>query len=302
MTDWKISLKATLLGAVVGAAIGLAGFFFLTNFHQGMGEVLFLLVPVTAGFSIALVSRGKNSATAAVLLAVLSSLAILVGTGKEGTLCAVLALPIVIAGLFIGLGIGVLARRLFLDRSANKTTTMGIVLLIGPLLILSGDRAERRLLANAHVEMVEDSIAIDASPDRVWDNLLAVDNVKSSKPFLMYIGLPIPVRCTLAGQGVGSKRVCYFNSGYIEETVTGWNPPYYMGLAIDRTHMPGRHWLGFEHAEYRLAAEGSRTLLTRRTTITSHLLPRWYWRPFERLGVHSEHHYILQDMMLKAER
>lgn len=301
MTDWKISLKATLIGAVVGAGLGLAGFFFLTSFRQGMGEVLFLLVPVTAGFSIALVSRGGNSATAAGLLAVLSTLAILVGTGREGSLCAALAFPIIIGGLFLGLGIGVLARKLLFDRSADRTTTMGMVLLIGPLLVFVGGKVERQVLASAHYEVVRDSVTVNASPEQVWSNLLSIDKVQSSRPFLMYIGLPVPLRCTLQGRGVGARRTCYFNSGYIEETVTGWDPPNYMGLTIDRTHMPGRHWLGFESAEYRVESLGMSTLLTRTTKISSHLLPRWYWRPFERLGVRSEHRYILRDVMLRAE-
>ncbi len=64
--------------------------------------------------------------------------------------------------------------------------------------------------------------------------------------------------------------------------------------------MPGRHWLGFENAEYRLQANGHLTLLTRTTTISSHLHPAWYWRRFERLGVESEHDYILQDVVLWA--
>jgi hypothetical protein len=106
MTDWKISLKATLIGAVVGTAFGVAGFLFLTPRHQGMGEVLFLLVPVMAGVSVGLFSRGRNSAATSGLLAVLSSLGILIATGKEGVVCAVLALPIILAGLSIGLGLG----------------------------------------------------------------------------------------------------------------------------------------------------------------------------------------------------
>lgn len=116
----------------------------------------------------------------------------------------------------------------------------------------------------------------------------------------MYVGSPVPQRCVMQGHGIGAKRTCYFNVGYIEETVTAWNPPYYLGLSIDRTHMPGRHWLGFESAQYRLQANGSRTLLSRTTTISSHLHPAWYWRRFERLGVESEHDYILRDVVVRA--
>ncbi len=74
-----------------------------------------------------------------------------------------------------------------------------------------------------------------------------------------------------------------------------------MGLRIDRTHMPGRHWLGFETASYHLEAKASGTQLTRTTVISSHLYPAWYWRPLERLGVESEHKYLLQDVANRTD-
>ena len=113
----------------------------------------------------------------------------------------------------------------------------------------------------------------------------------------MYIGLPIPVRCILDGHGIGAKRTCYFNNGFIQETITEWSPPFRMGLSIDRTNMPGRHWLGFERALYELRQQADGTKLTRTTAITSRLRPVWYWRSLERVGVESEHQYILNDVV-----
>jgi hypothetical protein len=156
------------------------------------------------------------------------------------------------------------------------------------------------MLARPRTEVVQTAVEVNDSPEAVWHNILSIDSVQGSKPILMYVGLPIPQRCTMDGHGVGAKRTCYFNAGYIEEKVTGWNPPYSLGLSIDRTHMPGRHWLGFESAEYRLEPHGAMTLLTRRTTFFSYLHPAWYWRPLERFGVESEHTYILEDLVLRS--
>jgi hypothetical protein len=267
-----------------------------------MGTVLFVGVPVVAGFSVALVAGRPNIDAAAAALAVLCSLALLVATGTEGLLCAVLALPIIAAGLAIGVLIGLLVRRIFIERTSNPTITAGMLLLIGPVLIITGRRFERPVIERARTEVIVNSVEVHAPPEDVWLQIQTVDGVQTDKPLLMYIGLPIPQRCTMQGQGVGARRTCYFNAGYIEETVTAWNPPSVMGLSIDRTHMPGRHWLGFLQAEYRLQRKGQMTVLTRSTTVTSHLYPAWYWRPFERLGVESEHRYILQDVASKAGR
>jgi hypothetical protein len=303
MIRWDISFKATGAGALSGSAIGLIAFFFLTSHqHPAMGAVLFLLVPVVAGFSVVLVARRPNSTVAAALLSVLSSLVFLIALGKEGVLCAVMAFPLIAAGLAIGTVFGLFARHLFVSRSDHRTTTTGILLLIGPTLILGGEKIETPSLQHPRIEVIQTSVQVNDSPEKVWDRILSIDSVEASKPLLMYIGLPIPQRCSLRGHGVGSKRTCYFNSGYIEETVTAWNPPYHLGLTIDRAHMAGRNWLGFESAEYNLQANGDTTLLTRTTVISSRLHPASYWRRFERLGVESEHRYILDDLRRRSMR
>jgi hypothetical protein len=300
--DWESTLLGVAVGAVTGIAIGLLAFAFLSSQqHQAMGLTLFALVPLAAGFSVTLVTRSSNSAVAAAvaLIAVLASLVVLIATGREGLLCAILAFPIILASLFIGVGIGLLAGKLLLNRGKNPTTT-GMLLLIAPALVLGGERIETPMLGHPRIEVVQSSIEVKDSPERVWKNILTIDSIRTSKPMLMYVGLPVPQKCVLQGQGVGAKRTCYFDSGYIEETITAWNPPYEMKLTIDRTQMPGRHWLGFESAEYTLASKGLVTVLTRRTTISSHLHPAWYWRRFERWGVESEHDYILRDVAARA--
>jgi hypothetical protein len=302
VTDWKTSLKAAAIGAISGTAIGLLGFLFLTSrLGHSMGGTLFLLVPSVAGFAIAIVARKPKSAiVAACLLSVAVSLIFLIAFGKEGPLCAILAFPIIATGLAVGAVIGFLVRKLFM-RDWSQTATMGIVILIAPTVIVAGERIERPLLLHPRTEVVQSTVEVSDSPEKVWGRILAIDTVQASKPLLMYIGLPVPQRCTLQGRGVGAKRTCYFNVGYIEETVTEWNPPYQLRLSVDRTHMPGRHWLGFESAEYRLRSNGPNTQLTRTTTVLSDLHPAWYWRYFERLGVESEHNYILNDIMLRSQ-
>jgi len=303
LMNWKASLTATAVGAVSGTAVGLLAFFFLTSRQfPSMGATLFLLAPVAAGFSVAMVSRRPDITSAAALLSVACSLVLLIALGKEGVLCAILAFPIIAAGLAIGIGMGLLMRRLFVNRAKNQTTTTGILLLIAPTLVLAGEHIERPMLRRPRTELIETAVQVDDSPERVWAQVLAIDSVQASKPLLMYVGLPIPERCSIDEKGVGARRTCYFNVGYIEETVIAWNPPYYLGLSIDRTHMPGRHWLAFESADYRLEPDGSGARLTRRTTVLSYLHPSWYWRLFERLGVESEHDYILRDIVLKAKR
>src|SRR6185437_2517184 len=235
MKDWKTPLRAAIIGAVTATAFGLAAFFLLTTWHSGMGSALFFFTPVVAGFSIALVADGENSAVAAAMISIAATLGMLIAFGKEGGLCALLALPIIGVALAVGVVLGSVTRKLLFPRTENQTMTMGILLLTGPALIFATNWIERPLLQVPRFEVITTSVKVEESPEHVWNHILTVDNVAASKPFLMHIGLPIPERCSLVGRGVGAKRTCYFNNGYIEETITVWNPPFYVGLNIDRT-------------------------------------------------------------------
>lgn len=202
MAEYKTSVRATVIWALAGAAIGLLAFFFLTSGqHARMGGVLLLMVPLVAGFSVALVARGFNSVVAAALLSVLCSLVLLIALGKEGVLCAVLAFPIILAGLAAGAAIGLLVRKLLANRAPNQTTSTGILLLIAPLLIVAG-RVERPMLEHPRTEAIQTAIEINNSLEHVWLDILSLDSVDAVKPMLMYAGLPVPQRCTMQGEGL----------------------------------------------------------------------------------------------------
>jgi len=298
--DWRNSSLGVLFGAMVGLALGLLGFYLsLNRSTNAMGPVVFLLVPLTAGFAIALVSRGVQRVSAGAVLATIVALVILIATHLEGMLCAILVLPLLFCGLMVGVLLGYFFLFL-LKRDPNNPLIMSAVVLSMPLLILAGHRVELKTLVHPRQEIVTTTIHLAADPATVWSELRSFDGLHGEKPWLMHFGLPVPQRCAMVGTGVGAKRTCYFDQGYIEETVTEWSPPNTMQLAIDRTNLPGRHWLEFETARYDLRPEKGGTSLTRSTTIVSNLYPSWYWHRFERWGVSSEHAYIFSDLARRS--
>jgi Polyketide cyclase / dehydrase and lipid transport len=295
--DWKNSAKGVLAGAATGTALGLAGFWLAEiPATHAMGWVMFFIVPLGAGFAIAMVTNEPNQYSAAAVLATLVSIIILVAGGYETVLCAVLVLPALFVALSAGIAIGIGFRSLTRKSTGKNATFTSLILLSVPLAIVAGHRFEVKKLIHPRREIVTTTIRLAAEPTETWAALRSFDSLTASKPLLMYVGLPVPVRCLMRGSGIGAKRTCYFDRGYIEETVTQWDPPFVMGLSIDRTNMPGRHWLSFEDARYELHRDGSETVLTRTTTVSSNLYPVWYWRPFERWGVTSEHEYIFRDL------
>jgi hypothetical protein len=298
MKDLNNLTKEVLTGAVTGTALGLVGFWLVdVPSTHAMGIAMFILTPFAAGFAIALVTRNQSSKMiAATVLALIASMAILVSLGLETILCAITAFPVLLGAVLTGVLLGWVFRKLVAGSASNDVKFTSIALLSLPLLIFAGHRMEMSTLIRSRQEVVTTSVRLSAEPTVVWASLQSFDSVQADKSFLMYFGLPIPNRCTMDGSGLGATRTCYFNKGFIKETVTKWVPPSVMGLSIDRTNLPGRRWLGFESASYELRSEGTGTILTRTTIITSHLYPEFYWRPFERWGVRSEHQYIFDDL------
>jgi hypothetical protein len=299
--DWTDSLKGVLIGALTGIGLGLGGFVLaeIPKTHE-MGGVVFLLVPFAAGFAITLVTHDLQRISAAVLLATVGSLAFLIAMKMETPVCALLAFPLLLIGLLIGVGLGFLFLKLKARFGGDGATFTSIALLAMPLMIFAGHRVEVSNPIQARRQEVSSTIRIPADPNFVWSELQSFDSLAGEKPLLMYLGLPIPMRCVMEGSGRGAKRTCYFDHGYIQETVIEWSPPNVMVLSIDRTNMPGRHWLRFEEAKYDLRKEGGDTVLTRSTTIVSYLYPAWYWGPLERWGVQSEHGYIFSDLARRS--
>jgi hypothetical protein len=299
--DFSSSLRKQQLGpaqgalAGVGAGVlyGLLGFMMAT-LSPRMGNTLFLFLPLVVGITIALVTPRPILAAAmlSTTVSLLICLIFLIAMKAEGILCAIMAFPLIFLALLIGIALGWAIRQV---RSPGATTSV-FILAVAPAVIVGGNRLEMKSFTSPRTQSVTTTVHLSASPHEVWANILSIDQLIGRKPILMHFGLPVPQRCVMSGRSVGSKRTCYFDQGYIEESVLEWNPPQRMRLAIDRTHMPGRHWLQFDGAEYDLQGDSSGTTLTRITIIRSNLQPAWYWGPLEKWGVESVHAYLFSDL------
>jgi hypothetical protein len=288
-----------LAGGLTAGAFGLLGYLLLILVGGSggyMGTVIFLCLPFAAGFVTALVARHKGILFASLILGVLICFAALLASGKEGFVCVLMAVPLIAVGLAVGAVAGFLFRKYVIDRVSHPTLLSLLVFLMAPLFLMGANTAEEPSRRSARTETVTNTLVVDASPERVWNEIKSIDSVNGSKPFLMMIGLPVPTSCVLQGEGVGGKRICYFDSGSIEERITEWNPPASMKVEVTASNLPGTRWLSFKDASYEIKRENGRTLVTRSTTIVSRLAPAWYWTRLEDLGVETEHKYLFEEI------
>jgi len=288
-------VAAVVVGVLTAAGFGLAGFYFINDRSGSMGSVLFLLLPFATGFATALVVQGKKLLTASLLLGAIICTAMLLFTRMEGWVCVLMSSPLIAVGLTIGALWGAVVGKA-IKSSRNRHLMTLLMLAVLPLFLMGANSAEEPSRRMPRVETFTTTLVVDGSRELVWNQLKTFDQIKGSKGLLMKIGLPVPVSCTMTGEGVGATRTCYFEQGHIQERVTEWNPPNSMHFEITEFDVPGRPWLSFKDASYELTQDGGRTLITRKTTIVSRLSPAWYWRRMEKIGVETEHEYLFEEV------
>lgn len=289
--------KSVTIGTIVGVVFMLGGYLLIRGDQTEFGAVVFLLVPMVSGIgaTLAVKQNGRGKGVALTCTFTLS-MAALVLTGLEGIICVIMASPIVALAMCLGMAIGSMLRKQFVDRGNDSSKPLAIFVLVAPALILGADRLEQPYRHIQQRETFVSEILVDCPPEQAWRYIAEMDTLDGPKPFLLDVGLPIPQKCVLEGHSVGSRRICYFNQGLIAQELTRWDIPSRMEMRVTESTLPGRHWLSFLNAEYKFIPEGSGTRVVRRTTIGTRLYPRFYWRFFERWGVTSEHEFVLSNL------
>ena len=297
----KNFLLGTSLGIAVGVLLQLIGYLLLRGNQEMFGWSMFVAVPFVSGFAVATIVRSPGRIAACCLTGLAVTFSVMLFAGWEGIICCAMSLPLVATGISAGGILGYQLRRHLIDKMQSPAKATVVVLLLCPLLIAATDRAERPSRSTHQREVFTSMTIVPTTPDRAWDLIAEMKRLEAPLPFLLSVGLPIPTHCKLDNHAVGGQRICYFNNGRIEQEVTHWDRPHLMGLRITKSTLPGRHWLTFLEASYELSAENGNTHVVRHTTIASRLYPRWYWRPLERWGVTSEHHFVFSNLLRWAQ-
>lgn len=257
---------------------------------------MFLVVPFVSGLAVAAIVRSPRRVAGCCITGLVITFSVMLFVGWEGIICCAMSLPLVAICMAMGGMLGYKLRRHVIDKMGSPRKSVIALLMLCPLLIAAADRVERPYRSIQQREVFTTTTLVPTSPERAWDLLAEMKSLDGPLPFLLRAGLPLPTRCELDNHGVGGHRICHFNNGRIEQLVTRWERPNFMGLRITKSTLPGRHWLTFLEASYELLSENGKTRVVRHTVIGTRLYPRWYWRPLERWGVTSEHDFVFSNL------
>ncbi|BDS12790.1 SRPBCC family protein [Aureispira anguillae] len=284
------SFKITILLTLIYFGIGFA---FLHFGLADYGWVFFVLLPFSLGIAVGKMER-KKWGFLGLLIGVLIFLTLLIAGGLEGFVCVIMAIPIIVPLIWLG----TLANKYLTKKGIIKSKNHLNVMILPLLITLFGAPIEKYFIDNSSdIIEVKTEKVYPYSPEQVYHTIKSVDTLIAKKPFLMKLDLPIPQKCVLETEEVGGIRTCYFSGGTITERITQLEVGKVLKMDVIDYQLTGRNWLGFNEAIYYFEeVEESKCKLTRITTYTSKLKPRFYWEPLEKIGIIQEHNYVFENL------
>ncbi|MBN8681740.1 MAG: polyketide cyclase [Chitinophagales bacterium] len=289
--QFYIAFLSTLLYLFAGLAL-------LYGELIGYGVALFAILPFAAGYAQG-AARLERQKILGALSALFLTLLILLIVGWEGIVCILMSLPLVLPSFAVGALIRSLLTR---KRDGNDKPLQSTLLPLLTFLIAAW--IETQVSApGPEIIPVRSAVVLPGSTMAVYNAIKSVDAMDAEKPFLLRIDLPVPQKCVLEKESVGGLRTCYFEGGQIVEKITELEPGKTLRMDVIDYQLTGRTWLGFKEAIYQFEAlDDKNTKMTRITTYTSSLHPRFYWEPLERLGIEQEHEFIFRHLKKALSR
>lgn len=302
-----------LITVPLGLAVALLGTQVLANYGWG----LFVALPFTMGFAAALVyglrqPRSMKGCIGVACLSVALLGAALLALAFEGMVCLIMATPIALPlAAFGGLCAYRVQRRRWFQTDAP-------VLLSALLLFAPGvEWAEHVAAKPSPTFMVQTAIDVQASPEKVWREVVAFSEIPPPREWMFRAGIAYPIRAEMLGTGIGAERHCVFSTGAFVEPIQVWDEPRLLKFSVTSNPPPMEEWTPYSHIEPPhlhgfLESEGGQFLLTplpnggtrlEGTTWYRHgLWPAAYWRLWSDPIIHDIHLRVLRHIRDEAER
>jgi hypothetical protein len=296
--------KEFLLSIAISISFLSLGFLLLHYELIGYGLSFFVFLPFVLGYILGN-SSIKTFSLGGLIVSLILFFILLFTGGLEGMVCILMALPLVIGAVALGVLVKYLVNK---NKKGDKPKNL-IKSSVLPLFIFLGFGFLEKQFTNNNKEIlsVKTEMVYPFTTYQVYDAIKSVDTLIADKPFLMKLDLPIPNKCILEKEEVGGLRTCYFSGGTITERITELKKGKVLKMDVIDYKLTGRKWLGFKEAIYYFDKVGQDSCkLTRITTYTSALTPRFYWEPLEKIGITQEHDYVFanltNDLMKKYGR
>ena len=226
--------------------------------------------------------------------------------GVEGLICMAMALPLAVP-------LGILGSLLSFSVRVRGSSGRSAALLLLPFGLGS---AAYDVAAVPALYEVTTSVEIAASPQTVWQHVIAYTDMPEPTEWLFRTGVGYPRRVRLDGAGVGATRYCDFSTGSFVEPITVWEPGRRLEFDVVASPAPMREWSPYGDVQpvhlhgYFNSTKGrfvlrtlsnGRTLLEGTSWYQHGLEPGAYWRWWSDAIVHRIHRRVLTHLKQLSE-
>ena len=213
----------------------------------------------------------------------------------EGIICLVIVSPL----LFVCISAGAFAGR-SMFKEDNSTLNSSIFAAL--FLVFITDSISEHHYQN----MVSDELIINATPDKIWKNVVAFERIKEeNKYWLFKVGMPSPVQSTVSGYHLGAGRKCIFSNGYVfDEKIVTYDENE--NLTFDVTHQPRdpeiMGHIDILRGQFILKDNGDgTTTLTGNSWYKLYVFPTWYYDIWAKSITRNVHWRVMEHIKELSE-
>lgn len=226
----------------------------------------------------------------------------------EGIVCMVMALPIGLLFTYIGHLIGYT----LLKKNLTKTPVTILLLVLSVPALMAFENINK---GKEKIRSVVTSIEINATPQEVWENVIAFPKLTTPTEFIFKTGIAYPVSATINAEGTGAVRYCNFSTGSFIEPITVWDEPRLLKFSVTEqpepmkeisfynihpSHLHG-YWVSKEGQFKLTPLANGRTRLEGTTWYVNKIKPGFYWTIWSDYIVHKIHDRVLKHIKLITE-
>ncbi|MEO1526703.1 MAG: DUF805 domain-containing protein [Planctomycetota bacterium] len=311
------------VGCATQVVVGMISVWVLNEY----GFLLFFSAPVvagaTSGFSFnATRKRTLGKLFGTILVMNFASYAVMLCVGLDGAICLAMAFPLLLPLSLFGGVVGGAIATAGLRPGRNERMGMYSSMLLLPLGLLL-----EPLDHSTQVYAVRTSVVINASPEDVWETVIAFPEIRSEPAWFFKLGIAAPIRASIVpadgddSLGVGACRYCEFTTGPFVEPITTWQPPTaskdgLLAFDVVEQPLPMQEWTpisglhpphlddGFvsHRGQFEIVhLPGGSTQLVGTTWYSIDVRPRQYWKCWADPVIGAIHLRVLEHIRDVAE-
>ena len=282
-----------------------------TDVFQIYGLALFAAMPFAIGLVATLLYsfheyRKFSECISVSVLTVLISFIALIIFAIEGLVCLVMAFPFAIVFAILGAFIGYKIQCKS-SISSGKSKFILLILFFVPLIM----GMEYAFDPQPKLISVKSYVDIEASTEKVWQNVLAFPALPEPNRFLFKIGIAYPTHAEIEGKGVGALRECHFSTGAFIEPITIWEENKLLRFDVVEQPDPMRELSPYKnihptHLDGFMKSKQGQFLLTKlpdgkirlegTTWYTNKMWPQMYWNAWSDYIIHQIHVRVLEHI------